>query len=68
MQTNETTRPAEAQTGAYTSAELAQRCGMSLKFIVNNRRRLPGGFKAGRYWRFDKRMVETAIQVKGKLV
>jgi hypothetical protein len=60
-------REIQKEPGAYTSAELARRCGMSEKFIVNNRKRIPGAFRAGRFWRFDKRSIEVAIQVKGKL-
>jgi len=53
--------------GAYSSEELAKRCRVSLKFVIKNRHRIKGAFRAGRVWRFDVAAVERAIKLKGEL-
>ena len=52
-----------------TPKELANRIGMSIKFIRSHitDRRLPGMVKCGRFWRFDMREIEKAIN-NGKLL
>jgi len=47
--------------GALTSAELAARCGVSLKMIIRHRSKIPGVFRVGHEWRFDKSKIELAL-------
>ena len=51
----------DATTGAFDSKELAARIGASVKFVVKHRQRLPGAFRVGRSWRFDKCAVERKL-------
>ena len=53
--------------GAYSSEALAKRCGCSLKSIIKHRRHLPGAFRIGRMWRFDKATVEKKL-LSGALI
>lgn len=51
---------------AYTSEELARRCGCSVKTIIKHRERIPGAFRIGRAWRFDRSTIERKL-ITGKL-
>lgn len=48
---------------SYTSKELASRINTSVKNVEKWRytRRIPGSFRIGRAWRFDKIAIEKAI-------
>ena len=52
-----------------TPIELAERLGMSMRFIKRHiaDRRIPGMVKCGRVWRFDPRIIEKAI-LSGQLL
>jgi hypothetical protein len=52
---------ADTTTGAFDSKGLAARIGASVKFVVKHRQRLPGAFRVGRSWRFDKCAVERKL-------
>jgi FixJ family two-component response regulator len=51
---------------AFDSRELALRLGVSEKTIVKHRAQIPGAFRAGRVWRFDKTTIERYL-VAGKI-
>jgi len=53
--------PAGPEPGAFDSEGLARRCGVSLKMIIKHRHKLPGAFRIGRMWRFDRATVEKKL-------
>ena len=59
--------PAGPEPGTFDSEGLARRCGVSLKTIIKYRHRLPGAFRIGRMWRFDRSAIEKKL-VSGALI
>jgi len=58
--------PNRPELGAYDSTRLAVRLGVSVKAVVKHRAKIPGAFRVGRCWRFDRARVELAL-LKGNL-